>query len=75
MGRCKFDASRRRKKALNRSRDKKRKARAVVGKGGKSLLCGPGTEVRLGGRTRRAKIMHGLAKKNEKAKRWYSSRF
>ena len=47
----KFDASRRGKKELKSFRDKKCKARTVVGR--KSLLCDPGSELRLGGRENR----------------------
>ena len=50
----------------NPSRDKKYKARAVVGRGEKSLLCDPGSELRLGGReNRRAKIINGMEQKKK----------
>ena len=42
------------------------KARTVVGRGGKRLLCDPGSELRLGGRdNRRAKIINGMRKKEK----------
>ena len=38
----------------------------LVGRGGKSLLCDPGSELRLGGRqNRRAKIVNGMEKKKQ----------
>ena len=38
-----------------------------MGRGGKSLLCDPGSELRLGGReNRRAKIINGMEKKRKK---------
>ena len=38
-----------------------------MGRGEKSLLCDPGSELRLGGRdNRRAKIINGMKKKKEK---------
>ena len=69
------DASRRGKKELESSREKKSKARTVVGRGGKSLLCDPASELRLGGgENRRAKIIlrskwDGREKKKKKQKR------
>ena len=43
------------RKGLKSARDKKRKARTVVGRGDKSRLCRPGSELRLGGRGEREK--------------------
>ena len=44
----------------------KMKARTVVGRGEKSLLCDPGSELRLGGgEKRRAKTINGMEKKKE----------
>ena len=41
-----------------------------MGRGGNSLLCDPGSELRLGGReNRRAKIINGMEKKQKEKKR------
>ena len=46
---------------LKSSRDIKCKAGTVVGRGGKSLLCDPGSELRLAGRDdKMAKIINGM---------------
>ena len=47
------------------------KARTVVGRGEKSLLCEPGSELRVGSRERRrcAKIINGMSKKKKKKKK------
>ena len=38
-----------------------------MGRGEKSLLCGPGSELRLGGREkRRARIINGMKKEEKK---------
>ena len=61
-----IDASRLGKKVLNSSRDKNEKARTVVGRGEKSLLCDPGSELRLWReRDRSAKIINGMEKINK----------
>ena len=53
VGRRQFDASRRGKKGLKSSRDKKKKTRTVAGRGEKSLLYDLGPELRLGGRKKK----------------------
>ena len=45
-----FDASRRGKKELKCSRDKNARHEPAVGRGERSLLCDPGSELLLGGR-------------------------
>ena len=63
------DEGRRGKKELKSSRDKKCKARTIVGRREKSLLCDPGSELRLGGReNRRAKITNEMENKNKNKK-------
>ena len=59
---------------MDPSRDKNaRKARAVVGRGEKSLLFDAGFELRLrGSRTRRAKIINGMGRKKESTVNWRS---
>ena len=49
----------------------KMKARTVAGRGWKSLLCDPGSELRVGrrGRRRCAKKMNGMSKKKKKKKK------
>ena len=63
-----FFASRRGKKGFESSRDKNEIARAVVGRGGeKSLLCDPGSELRLGGREKKkGEDNNGMKKKTKK---------
>ena len=65
-----FDASRRGKKVLNPSRDKNaRHVCTVAGREKKSLLCDPGSELRLGGSwTRMAKIRNGTSNKKKRRK-------
>ena len=46
------------------------KAQTVAGRVEKSLLCDPGSELRLGGRdNRRAKIINGMEEKQKKKKK------
>ena len=49
------------------------KARTVAGREEKSLLCDPGSELRVGRRERRrcAKIMNGMSKKERKKEEEY----
>lgn len=62
-----FDATRRGKKGLLSSRDKKKcKARTLVGRGDKSLLCDPGSYYCRMEREKKAKIVHGVEKKKWK---------
>ena len=65
-----FDASRRGKKVLNPSRDKNaRHVCTVAGREKKSLLCDPGSGLRLGGSwTRMAKIINGTRNKKKRRK-------
>ena len=54
---------------------KRQKARTVVERGNKSLLCGPGSELRRGWREkRRAKITNGIEKNEMKLRPAESAR-
>ena len=55
VGTGQFDASRRRKKELKSSRDKNARHEPQWVGGEKSLLCDPGSELRLGGREQRGR--------------------
>ena len=61
------------KKELKSSRDKNARHEPLWDGGEKSLLCDPGSELRLGGReNRRANIINGMKKKKEKKKGTYT---
>ena len=67
MGKHKFDASRRVKKELKSSRYKNARHEPYWVGGEKSLLCDPGSELRLGGKENsRAKIINGCGKIKKK---------